>query len=139
MSNQLVVQGKAVTLVKPSGIRHFVAGKFGLEVAEKETFKSVKERALAAGATKVQLQALSKEYDGMRTSYYTQSALINGQMAADPTLRKATKININKKGDVIGATTIYRRERSSNVSKDVEIATLRALVAKLQGTPALTA
>lgn len=134
-----MVQGKAVTLVKPSGIRHYVAGKFNLEVADKETYKSIKERAIKAGATKDQLTVLGKEYDSLRTSYYTQSALVNGQLAADPTLRKAVKVNINKKGDVIGATTIYRRERSNALSQAEKIRQLEALVAKLQGTPALTA
>lgn len=138
-NNQLMVNGRAVTLVKPNGIRYFVAEKCGLEVEEKETYKSLKERALESGATKDDLAVWGKEYDGIRSDYFTQSALVNGQMAADPSLRKATKINVNKKGDVIGATTIYRREKSTSLSLKAEVAQLRALVAKLQGTPAITA
>lgn len=139
MNNQLVVSGKAVSLVKPNGIRYFVAEKCGLEVQEKETFKSLKERAIASGATKADLQVWGKEYDSIRSDYYVQSNLINGQLAADPTLRKAVKINLNKKGEAIGATTIYRREKSNTLSLKAEVTQLRALVAKLQGTPALTA
>lgn len=135
------VDGKLV------GARQFIAGKFGItlpKVAKGEkgkTMKEVKAMILAkSGNTEEQIKVASKEYDAARSSFYQQSALVNGQLAADPTLRKSVRLSISKKtGDVIGATTTYRREKGANASMAVQLAELREALAVAHAKLALAA
>lgn len=142
MSKSLIIQGQAVALSALVGARHFIAEKFGVtipEVAKGEkglTMKEVKALCVAKGTTDAQLKAASKEYDGLRTGFYTRCALVNGQLAADPTLRKSVKLSVNKKGETIGAVTTYRRERSASVTQAARIAQLEARIVQLTANAA---
>lgn len=133
----LVVQGQTVALAELVGARHFIADKFGVtipKVAKGEkglTMKEVKALCVAKGTTADELKAASKEYDGLRTGFYTRCALVNGQLAADPTLRKSVRLSTNKKGETIGAVTTYRRERSASVTQAARIVQLEAKIAQL--------
>jgi hypothetical protein len=116
------------------GKRLFIALKAGLtaEDIKELSFKEMKVAAVAAGnATDAQITQWGKDYVIERDSFYSQGGLVNGMLASDPSYRKTLKINRNKDGAVIGATTVYRKERSPSMSLKAENESLKAQVAKL--------
>lgn len=157
MSNKQIVLGSHTVALsafgsatdesgKLIGARQFIAAKFGITLpkvvkgAKGPTMKEVKTRILAiAGNDEAAIKAASKEYDAARSAFYSQSALFNGQMAADPTLRKSVRLSISKKtGECIGATTTYRKEKSQGAlsAAATRIAQLEAQLARLTALPA---
>lgn len=151
MGNHLMIQGKQVAI--PSfggavnakgtlvGVRIFVAEKAGLstEDVKELSFKEVKALAVNAGATAEQIKTWSGDYNRERDAFYSEGGLVNGMLAADPSYRKTLKVNRNKTGDVIGATTVYRKERSPKATLAAENAALKAQIAKLTAAMALPA
>lgn len=150
MSKQIVLGSHTVALAdfggaadasgKLVGARQFIAARFGITLpkvakgAKGPTMKEVKAKIVALGKTEAEIKAVSKEYDAERSAFYSQSALFNGQMAADPTLRKSVRLSISKKtGECIGATTTYRKEKSAGAlnAAATKIAQLEAQIARL--------
>lgn len=130
------------------GARQFIATKFGVTLAKPAkgdkglTMKEVKAMLISGKkATEEEIKAASKEYDAARSNFYTQSALFNGQLAADPTLRKSVRLSVSKKtGECIGATTTYRKERGNvNQSLADKVKELTALLAAANERLALPA
>jgi hypothetical protein len=157
-NNQLVVSGQ--NLVLPDlghavndkyslvGARRFVAAKAGLTEAEieKKTMKEVKDLCVAAGIDEAEIKAWRAEYDSIEKSYRKFSRQATALFSSDPAFRQAWKPNFNAKGQFIGATTTFRKERSLSQSANVRleqaearVKQLEALIAKLGATPALTA
>lgn len=153
MSQSLVVAGKPLSIGTFNGAitdkqtlvgaRNYIATKGGviIEKGTKDnpgpTMKEVKELVKLQGFTDADIKAWSKEYDKARSEYYTQSGLVNGLLAADPTLRKAVKLSRNKDGVVIGAVTTYRRERGVNATLQAKVEELtKALAAATAKLPA---
>lgn len=145
--NQLAIvqgNGKLVNFASAPTCKDYVAAQLGITLPKstKEnpvTMKNVKAMAVAAGRTEAEVKALVKQFDGLRTAHYAQSAVIAGMLASDTRFRKSVKSSINKKGEVIGYNITARRERSQSVSKDTEIAQLKAQIAALLGSKAVTA
>lgn len=149
MSKSLVLGSHTVALAtfgsaidesgKLIGARQFIAAKFGVKLAKPAkgtkgpSMKEVKEMLVTSGkATAETIKAASKEYDGARNSFYGASALLNGQLAADPTLRKSVRLSVSKTtGECIGATTTYRKEKSAGAlsAAATRIAQLEAALA----------
>jgi hypothetical protein len=152
MSKSLIqVGGKQVALPSLDGIvndkgalvgaRHYLAGKAGITLPKTPkgekgaSMKEVKAEIVALGHTADEIKTWSKEYDKGRAEFYRQCGQLNGMLAADPLYRKSLKVSRNAKGDVIGATTTYRRERAASTST---VAALVAQVADLTARLAAT-
>jgi hypothetical protein len=137
--NQLAIvqgNGQLVNFASAPTCKDYVAGKLGITLPKstKEnpvTMKTVKELAVKAGKTESEVKALVKQFDGLRSEHYAQSAVIAGMLASDTRFRKSVKSSVNKKGEVIGYNITARRETSKAMSKDAEIAALKATVAAL--------
>lgn len=123
------------------GARHFVAGKAGITLPKPAkgekgaTMKEVKAMVIAKGKTEAEIKTWFAEYDVARAEFYRQSGQLTALLAQDPTYRKSVKVSINPKGECIGATTTFRKERSA--AKSSVVAQLQAQVALL--TAALNA
>lgn len=144
-SKSLVISGQQVAISLGAavnakggliGARHFVAAKAGItlpKVAKGEkgpSMKEVKAMVIASGKTDAEIKAWFVEYDIARAEFYRQSGQLTAMLAQDPTYRKSVRISTNPKGEVIGATTTFRRERSA--AKSDVVAALQAQVAALQ-------
>ncbi len=92
--------------------------------------KACKALVIASGVDEAAIKAAYKEYDSHRNSALTDMRKINGMLATDPTLRQNVRVSKNRKGEVIGAVTTYRRDRSAS-NKDAVIAELQAKLGQL--------
>lgn len=133
-SKSLVISGQPVAIALGAainakgsliGARQFVAGKADITLPKVEkgekgpSMKEVKAMVIAAGKTEAEIKVWFAEYDAARSEFYRQSAQLTGMLSADPTYRKSVKISINPKGECIGATTTFRKERAAAKSSVV--------------------
>lgn len=151
MENQLTVvkdgtlgsfQDKhGILTVKDSllGPRRYIAKQTGLtpEDIEKKTTKEVKELCVAAGASREQIANWIKDYNGSKQQYYSSSAILVGGLASDSRWRKSARRSFNTKGEFIGFTATFRKERNPQASTlAVQNAELRARIAQLEAQTA---
>lgn len=147
MSNQLVIQGKALALSNYKGavndkgtlvgVRLFVGAKINLTAEDLEgaSFKDVKALCVKAGKTKEEVKAWQKEYDMLRVEHAKDSRNLTALLVADPAFKASLRMNINRKGETIGATTVFRKEKSPRQTLENQLAAAQAEIARLKGTP----
>lgn len=92
----VMVNGRLVTAKK------FLAAKFGITLAKGSTVKTLK----AAVGDDEAFKLARKEYDNGARDYYRASNLAGAALVADPNLRKALKVGVNKDGQPTGRYTI---------------------------------
>jgi hypothetical protein len=143
---ELIVQGKPLVLGNFGGILddkgsligapRWIAQQAGIELPARAkgvvtpSMKEIRAMIVAEGEhDEKQVTEWNKSYNAQRTDFFSKCGLVNGQLAADPTLRKSVKINRNTKGEVIGATTTYRKERSASQSMATQLAELQRQLA----------
>jgi hypothetical protein len=125
------------------GARLFVASKAGLsaEDCEGKTPKEVFAMAIAAGATKEDVQAWRAEYDSREKEHARFMRQAYAEVANNPAWRQKHSLAINAKGQIIGVNSQFRKEKSLSVSANArlemanaKIAKLEALIARLAGS-----
>jgi hypothetical protein len=144
---QLVVAGQPLAINQRDGAltakgvlvgaRVFIAMKAGMAHDRKDvegmTTKDVIAKIEADGlATKEQCKTWEKEYKAHKSAHYAASSQIGGLFIASPEWRKSFKTDYNAKGEPIGGTLTFRKERSANASLASQLAAIRAENAKLQ-------
>lgn len=138
MSTQALVIGASAVgpITALPNIRQFIAGKAGitLPVTPKGgkglTMKEVTALVVATNVhTEENVKQWRKDLDVLRTQHYVDSSRVVGMLAADPTLRKSVKPTFNKKGECIGASASFRREKGLGASATI-IAKLTAELAQ---------
>lgn len=79
--------------------------------------KGTKVADIKAKVDEAQFKAARKEFDGHVRDFYRASGLGNGQLAADPTLRKELRFSVDKEGNPTGRSTcIYTPVKGANPS-----------------------
>lgn len=145
-SNALVIGSSTVGAIAAlPNIRKFIADKAGITLPEVPkggkglTMKEVTALVVATNKhTEENVKQWRKDLDVLRTQHYVDSARVVGMLAADPTLRKSVKPTFNKKGECIGASASFRREKGLGASATI-IAQLTARLAAAEARLALPA
>lgn len=127
----IVKNGRKISIVE------FAADRWGASLREHKKVNSngntvnpsLKELGEALGATKEDIKGIRKQYDRCRESFYQDSAKINALAAADPSLRKESRVDFNKDGKFVGVTTRYRVDHKSAATR-AEAAEARAAKAE---------
>lgn len=125
-----MVQGKAVDLKKLPNVREYIAEKAGITLPAHVkgtpglTGKEVTALCVTAGKTEEQVKAWRKEFDGVRKQHFIHSSMAVAMLAADPSIRTTLRPSLNKKGECIGGSATFRRERSASQSQAQRIAQL---------------
>ena len=142
-TKSLAVAGQNITIVAPLSIREHLNAKFDINIPKAVKgvkSDSIKVQAIALGVSADEFKAESLVLKGQQQEHFVKSRQVVSLLVSDPSIRTSVRQSFRKKdGACIGATATFRKEASANQTMANELATLRALVAKLQGTPAITA
>lgn len=131
-----MVQGKAIELKKLPNVREYIAETLGVTLPATVkgqkglTGKEVTALCVAAGKTEEQVKAARKAFDTVRKEHFIASGMAVAMMAADPSIRTTLRPSLNKKGECIGGSATFRRERSASQSQAQRIAQLEQQLAR---------